>query len=51
MLKNNEDFDEAYHTCSNGLLSGFALDQTTLREAGERILGDAVERLQAFFES
>jgi hypothetical protein len=30
----------------NGLLSVFPVDQQTLRETGERILGDACERLE-----
>ncbi len=51
LLNNTEDFDEAYHTCANGLLSAFTVDRDTLRETGDRILGDAVERLEEFFES
>lgn len=46
LLASPTNFDEAYHTCANGLLAAFGVDQATLRETGERILGDAVERLE-----
>jgi hypothetical protein len=49
LLASGENFDEAYHTCANGLLSALAVDQATLRETGERILGDAVERMEELF--
>lgn len=49
LLESGEDFDEAYHTCINGLLSALAVNQATLRETGDRILGDAVERMDEFF--
>lgn len=51
LMVSDEDFDEAYHTCANGLLSAFTVDQATLRETCDRILGDAVERLEEFFSS
>lgn len=50
-MASHEDFDEAYHTCANGLLSAFNVDQATLRETGERLLGDAVERMEEIFAS
>jgi hypothetical protein len=46
LVSSTDDFDEAYHTCVNGLLSAFPVDQQILRETGERILGDACERLE-----
>ncbi len=51
LMASNADFDEAYHTCANGLLSAFAIDPATLRGTGERILGDAVERMEEIFQS
>lgn len=51
LLASTDDFDEAYFTCANGLLASFGVDHETLRETGERILGDAVERLEEFSQS
>jgi hypothetical protein len=51
LLSSTDDFDEAYHTCTNGLLSALSVDQPTLRETGERILGDACERLEELLQS
>lgn len=49
LLNQPDDLDEAFHTCAYGLLAGFPVDQDTLRETGDRILGDAVERLLDLF--
>jgi len=48
LIHSNEDLDEAYHTCANGLLSSFGITTKILQEAGNRILGDAVGALQKF---
>jgi len=45
--RNLSDFDEAYHTCANGLLSSRnELTPDALRVTGERIIVDAVEALE-----
>jgi len=47
LMASDGDFDEAFHACAYGLLAGLPVDKSTLRETGDRILGDAVERLEA----
>lgn len=46
LLLSKVDMNEAHHTCVYGLLSSFGVGEAELREVGERILGDAVERLE-----
>ena len=45
LLDHPEDFNEARHTCANGLLASQAPSEAALRAAGERLLGDALEVL------
>jgi hypothetical protein len=46
LLASDDDMNEAHHTCVYGLLSSYGVNEEDLREVGERILGDAVERLE-----
>lgn len=46
LLHSDVDMNEAHHTCVYGLLSSFGVEGSELKEVGERILGDAVERLE-----
>ncbi|MDP3849215.1 MAG: hypothetical protein Q8Q59_01840 [Luteolibacter sp.] len=48
LLRSGNDFEEAYHTCMNGLLASQPLSLEALRAAGNRVLGDAVETLEDF---
>ncbi len=50
LLDSEEDFEEAYHTCINGLLAGQPISIEVLREAGERVMGEAVLLLQELAE-
>ena len=47
LLDSLDDFQEAHHTCLNGLLASQPPTLDSLRAAGERVLGDAVEDLEA----
>jgi len=46
LLNSEEDLEEAHHSCINGLLSSHRTTLGALRAAGERLIGDAVERLE-----
>ncbi len=46
-LNSGADLEEALHTCANGLLASQSPSRDELKTAGERLLGDAVERLEA----
>lgn len=46
LLASRSDFEEAYHTCLNGLLASQPPTLDALRSAGDRVLGDAVELLE-----
>ena len=48
LLSSGNDFEEAYHTCMNGLLASQPLSLEALRAAGNRVLGDAIETLEKF---
>ena len=48
LLSSGNDFEEAYHTCLNGLLASQPLSVEALRAAGNRLLGDAIETLEEF---
>jgi hypothetical protein len=48
LLASRTDFEEAHHTCLNGLLSSQPPTLDALRAAGDRVLGDAVESLEEF---
>jgi hypothetical protein len=50
LLSSESDLEEAHYTCVNGLLSSQPPRLAALRAAGERILGDAVEALEAMIE-
>jgi hypothetical protein len=47
LLASAGDFEEAHHTCLNGLLASQPPNLNALRAAGERVLGDALETLEA----
>lgn len=47
LLKSEEDLEEAHHSCINGLLSSKQTSLAALRAAGERLIGDAIERLES----
>ncbi len=47
LLKSETDLEEAHHSCINGLLSSQQTTLGTLRTAGERLIGDAIERLES----
>jgi hypothetical protein len=47
LLNSEADLDEAYHSCINGLLSSQPTNLGALRAAGERLIGDAIERLES----
>jgi hypothetical protein len=46
LLNSDEDIEQAQHTCANGLLASQPPTLNELRTAGERLLGDAIERLE-----
>ena len=46
LLDSDEDLEEAHHTCVYGLLASYGVSKEELKEAGDRILGDAVETLE-----
>lgn len=50
LLESESDLDEALHTCVNGLLASQPPTLAALRAAGERVLGDAIETLEAVAE-
>ena|GEM_PF-4124023 len=47
LLNSEEDLEEAHHSCINGLLSSQQTTLGALRAAGERLIGDAIERLES----
>jgi len=47
LLARDADFEEAHHTCLNGLLSSQPPTLGALRAAADRVLGDAIETLEA----
>jgi hypothetical protein len=47
LLASETDLEEAYHTCLNGLLSSRPPTLAAIRDAGDRVLGDAIETLEA----
>lgn len=51
LLSSPSDFEEAHHTCINGLLASQPATLNALRVAGERILGDAVGILEEISDS
>ena len=46
LLANTTDFEEAHHTCLNGLLASQPPTFGALRAVGDRVLGDAVDSLE-----
>ena len=46
LLDSHNDFEEAYHTCINGLLSSQPPTLEALHIAGDRLLVDAIESLE-----
>jgi hypothetical protein len=50
LLGSEIDFEEAHHTCRNGLLASQPPGIDALRAAGERLLGDAVETLETLVD-
>jgi hypothetical protein len=50
LLESDEDFEEAHHTCINGLLSSIKPSIDELKTTGYRILGEAVEKLAEMSE-
>lgn len=46
LMASQTDFEEAHHTCQNGLLASQPTSQDALFAAGERLLVDAVETLE-----
>jgi hypothetical protein len=51
LLESEEDFEEAHYTCVNGLLASLSPEMDDLREAGHRVLGDAIGKLEELAES
>lgn len=47
LLTSETDLEEAHHTCINGLLASRPPTVAALRAAGERVMGDAIETLEA----
>jgi hypothetical protein len=47
LMRSEADLDEAHHTCINGLLASQPPSTAALTAAGERLLGDAIETLEA----
>jgi hypothetical protein len=47
LMASKTDFEEAHHTCINGLLASDPPTIDGLRAAGERVLGDAIEYLES----
>jgi hypothetical protein len=50
LLASSDDLEEAVHTCNNGLLAARPVTIEQLRIAGQRLLYDAVEPLEAIGE-
>ena len=50
-MKSEAEFEEAYHTCITGLLASQPPTIAALTAAGDRLLGDAVETLEAAAEA
>lgn len=50
LLQSAEDMNEAHHSCVYGLLASYPVKEEDLRIVGERILGDAIERLEEQLE-
>ncbi len=46
LLKSNGDFEQAYDSCINGLLSSQSTSKEELRITGERLLEDAVANVE-----
>jgi hypothetical protein len=46
LMQSDEDFEEAYHTCANGLLASLSVEMEDLREVAARIVGDAIGQLE-----
>lgn len=47
LLASQTDLEEAHYTCLNGLLASEPLTLAALGAAGDRVLGDAIEALEA----
>ena len=47
LLASETDLEEAHHTCLNGLLASQPPRLAAIRAAGDRVLGDAIETLEA----
>lgn len=50
LLASDTDLEEAHHTCLNGLLASQTPGVEALRAAGDRLLADAIESLEALAE-
>lgn len=46
LLANPNDLEEAHHTCANGLLATRSPSLSAFRAAADRLLGEALERLE-----
>ena len=46
LLNSEEDLEQAQYTCVNGLLASQPPTLDELRTAADRLLGDAIERLE-----
>lgn len=46
LLNSRADLEEAFHTCTNGLLANQGVTLTQLQIAGQRLLQDAIEPLE-----
>ena len=46
LLNSDQDMNEAHHTCVYGLLNSYGPTEEDLREVGDRILGEAIDRLE-----
>lgn len=46
LIANDTDLEEAHHSCANGLLSSQPPTLNALKTAGQRVIGDAIERLE-----
>ena len=47
LLRSEADFDQAYDTCVNGLLSSVTTTKDELRATAERLLADAIAPVEA----
>lgn len=47
LLGNNNELEEAHHTCQHGLVAALAPRLGSLRAAGRRLLADAIEPLES----